>query len=212
MGGFGRPCNHFGHQSATGMGEHPHDSARTTPWAPTARGAPRPGRVMGLGRVTDPQDDVTDKAFARAVGEEIRRAREEKGWSRAQLVAKLPSGIGDRTLLSYEHGTRQLTVLRLHEICRILGVSAPVLLSRALQRARIQLQNLVLHIDLRALLDDKSDRFRPMFQWARNKLNENPGGVVELEPSSVREMATFFGCSHLELANYLARFIPENNE
>jgi transcriptional regulator with XRE-family HTH domain len=157
----------------------------------------------------EPQGDVTEKVISRAVGEELRRAREEKGWSRAQLVARLPSGIGDRTLLSYEHGTRHLTVLRLLELCRALDVAAATLLNQALQRARIHLQNLVLHINLRELLDDESDKFRPMFQWARNKLSENPSGIVELPPSSVRELATFVGCSHLELANYLARFVPE---
>lgn len=159
--------------------------------------------------MTVPPDDVTDRVISRAVGEELRRAREEKGWSRGHLVAKLPSGIGDRTLLSYEHGTRQLTVIRLIELCRALGVAAPSLLNQALQRARIHLQNLVLQIDLRQLLNDNSDKFRPMFQWARNKLTENPDGLVELAPSSIRELATFVGCTHHELANYLARFIPE---
>jgi transcriptional regulator with XRE-family HTH domain len=154
--------------------------------------------------------DVAERAISRAVGEELRRTREAKGWSRAQLVGKLPSGIGDRTLLSYEHGTRHLTVLRLVELCRVLGVPAPTLLNRALQRARLHLQNLVLEIDLHQMLADKSDKFRPMFQWARNKLNENPDGVVELAPTSVRELATFVGCSHRDLAKYLARFIPED--
>jgi transcriptional regulator with XRE-family HTH domain len=157
----------------------------------------------------DAPDDPTEKTISRAIGEELRRAREATGWSRLQLVSRLPSGIGDRTLLSYEHGTRHLTVIRLIEICRALSVAAPTLLNQALQRARIHLQNLVLQIDLRHLLNDKNDRFRPMHQWARNKLNEYPNGIVELPPSSVRELATFVGCTYHELADYLARFIPE---
>jgi transcriptional regulator with XRE-family HTH domain len=160
-------------------------------------------------QVSDAPAEITEKVISRAIGEELRRAREATGWSRLQLVSRLPSGIGDRTLLSYEHGTRHLTVLRFIEICRALGFAAPTLLTQALQRARIHLSNLVLCIDLRFLLNDKSDKFRPMHQWARNKLNENPDGVVELPPSSVRELATFVGCGYLELANYLARFVPE---
>src|SRR4051794_20054161 len=66
-------------------------------------------------------------------GAELRRAREVLGWSRIQLVERLPSGIGDRTLLSYEHGTRHLTVLRFVEISRELITDAPTLLSRGLQ-------------------------------------------------------------------------------
>jgi transcriptional regulator with XRE-family HTH domain len=166
--------------------------------------------MLSLTRVTVRGDhDVAERAISRAVGEELRRAREAKGWSRAQLVGMLPSGIGDRTLLSYEHGTRHLTVLRLVELCRALGVAAPVLLNQALQRSQLHLQNLVLQIDLRKLLHDKGDKFRPMHQWGRNKLNDNPEGIVELAPASVRELATFVGCSHRDLANHLARFLPE---
>lgn len=158
----------------------------------------------------DPQSEATEKTISRAIGEELRRAREAQGLSRGQLVAQLPSGIGDRTLLSYEHGTRHLTVLRLIELCRVLGIAAPTLLNLALQRSRIHLQNLVLQVDLRFLLNDMNERFRPMHQWARNKLNDNPAGVVELPPSSVRELAAFVGCTYTELAGYLAKFIPEN--
>lgn len=156
------------------------------------------------------QGESSDRAISRAIGEELRRTREAIGWSRAQLVAQLPSGIGDRTLLSYEHGTRHLAVLRFIELCHVLGVTAPTLLNQALQRAHIHLQNIALRIDLRFLLNDRGDKFRPMHQWARNKLNENPDGVVELPPPSVRELATFVGCAHQELANYLARFPPDD--
>ncbi|MFI7679946.1 hypothetical protein [Actinophytocola sp. NPDC049390] len=46
-------------------------------------------------------DEATAAAIARALGEELRRVREARGWSRAQFVKGLPSQIGDRTLLSY---------------------------------------------------------------------------------------------------------------
>jgi transcriptional regulator with XRE-family HTH domain len=73
-----------------------------------------------------------DRYVSRALGEELRRRREALGWSRARLVACLPSGIKDRTLMSYEDGTRNLTVVRLLEVCQGLGVPAPLLLNRAL--------------------------------------------------------------------------------
>ena len=156
-------------------------------------------------------DKATDQAISRALGEELRRSREANGWSRAQFAARLPSGIGDRTLLSYEHGTRHLTVFRLLELCQVLGVASPNLLSQALQTARIHLQNLVLRIDLRELLNDRSSKFRPMFQWARNKLNETPDGIAEIAPIVVLELATFLGCSHHDLGNYLAKFAPKDS-
>jgi hypothetical protein len=52
------------------------------------------------------QEDASEKAISRAIGEELRRNREACGWSRGQLVARLPSGIGERTLLSYEPAPR----------------------------------------------------------------------------------------------------------
>lgn len=153
--------------------------------------------------------DLTDKALARAVGEELRRAREERGWSRGHLVARLPSGIGERTLLSYEHGTRQLTVSRLNEICYTLGVCAADLLAYALQRARIYINNLALSVDLHALLNDDTAAFRPMHQWAQNRLNRHPDGIANVAPASVQEIADFIGCPTGDLASYLAQFLPE---
>lgn len=153
--------------------------------------------------------EVTDAALAKALGEELRRVREAAGWSRAQLVARLPSGIGERTLLSYEHGTRQVSVSRLVEICEGLGVSAPRLLSYALQRARTQLMSLPLQIDLYQLMEDESPKFRSMSQWARNRLKETPSGIAELAPSVVRELATLLGYLCDDLTAYLSGFTPE---
>lgn len=164
---------------------------------------------MSASCVVNAPGELLGKAISRAIGEELRRTREACALSRLQLVERLPSGIGDRTLLSYEHGTRHLTVLRFIELCQELGIAAPTLLNHALQRARIHLANLVLRIDLRHLLNDRNDKFRPMHQWARNKLNESPDGVAELPPASVRELATFVGCAYEELANYFARFLPD---
>jgi transcriptional regulator with XRE-family HTH domain len=160
-------------------------------------------------RLISAEDDTSDKTIAKALGEELRRTREKLGWSRAQLVERLPSGIGDRTLLAYEHGTRQLNVIRLIELSECLEVAATDVLSLALQRAHLHLQHLVLQIDLSAMLDDKNNKFRPMHQWARNRLNETPGGIAEVSPKALRELAAFIGYTREELAKYLATFTPE---
>ncbi len=157
-------------------------------------------------------DEVTSTAVARALGEELRRAREARGWSRVQFVELLPSGIGDRTLLSYEYGSRQVSVLRLLELAQVLRVPAPVLLTEALQRARVYLQNLVLRVDLRHLLGDTNMHYRPLSQWARNRLNDTPNGVIEVTPSGLRELAAFIGRTPAELSNYLAAFTPDEHE
>ncbi|HEX6360493.1 helix-turn-helix transcriptional regulator [Actinophytocola sp.] len=153
--------------------------------------------------------EVAGKTIAKALGEELRRARETKGWSRAQFVARLPSGIGERTLLAYEHGLRQLTVIRLVELCEALGVTPPGTLTVALQKAGEYLHNLELQVDLRLLLADRGNKFRSIFPWARNRLTEEPEGIIELAPSAVRELAAFIGYPHDDLAGYLAKFTPE---
>ena len=156
-------------------------------------------------------DEKSRDAFAQAIGEELRRARETHGWSRAHLSRRLPSGYGDRTLLAYEHGLRNLLLQKLVELCVELRVGPGTVITRGLARAQLYLEHLSLHIDLNALLDDNSGSgtYGPMRQWGRNTLNEHPDGIAEIEPAVVRNLASFIGCSHKELAKYLARFTPE---
>jgi len=157
----------------------------------------------------DTQDEVTDRAFARILGQEIRRAREARGWTRVQLVERLPSGIGDRTLLSYEHGIRFLTVVRFVEICRVLGVAASDVLHKAIKKA-CDLRAFSLRVNLRAVLRDTQDEFESVRMWAKNRLKDNPNTEVLLAPVTVREMAAVLGFSHSTLAAYLAEFTTED--
>lgn len=156
------------------------------------------------------RDKQTGKALAKALGDELRRAREAKGLSRAQFVAMLPSGIGERTLLAYEHGLRQLTVVRLAELCDALDINAPGTFTHALQRSSLYLEKFVLRVDLNQMLADRGNKFRPLFPWARNRLNEVVDGVVELTPEAIHELAAFIGQQHSAVAQYLARFTPED--
>ena len=148
------------------------------------------------------------KAISQAVGEELRRTREAKGWSRDKLVKRLPSGIGPRTVLSYEHGTRHMTLLRFVEVCRAMEVTAPHVLGLALQRAQLHLDQLSLWVDLWRLADTNSSKYRLMMLWANNKLIEHPGGIVQITPSAVREMATLMSITSKDLATYLTKFTP----
>lgn len=80
-----------------------------------------------------------------------------------------------------------------------------------MQRARLCLRNLVLRVDLRHLLQDDNNNYRPLFPWARNRLNDSTGGVVEVTPTGVRELAAFVGRTPVELAAYLAKFVPDDH-
>jgi transcriptional regulator with XRE-family HTH domain len=158
----------------------------------------------------DAHEKVTDRAFARILGQEIRRVRESRGWTRAQLVDRLPSGIGDRTLLSYEHGFRYLTVVRFVEICRALDIAASEVLRRASEKAS-DLRAFSLKVSLDAVIRDKQDGFEPVRLWAKNRLKEDDStSEVLLAPVTVREMAAVLGFSHGTLATYLAEFTTED--
>ncbi len=152
---------------------------------------------------------VTDTAVAKALGAELRIARETLGWSREYTVSRLPSGIGERTLLAYEHGARQVTVARLIELTETLGLASSSVLAMAIQRARLDLENLELIVDLRALLADVSPRFRATHQWAKNKLNDSQDGIVRVPPVAVAELAAFLGCTPRDLVLHFAKFTPE---
>lgn len=154
------------------------------------------------------EDQETAEAITRGVGEELRRARESQGMSRAKFAERLPSGIGDRTLLAYEHGIRQITVVRLVELSQGLEIGAPIILGQGLQRARVALQDIPLRVDLTQLLETSNMQVRSLHQWAKNRLRDSDDGVVEVLPPGVREPAASVGHTHDDVAGHLARFIP----
>ena len=155
----------------------------------------------------DAAQDDEDRTFARILGQELRTARETKGWTRNQLVGQLPSKIGDRTLLTYEHGIRQITLARYIEICRTLGVAASEILDRALEKTR-DLRAFPLQVDLTAVLRDQRAEWEPVRFWARRTAEGAPSTMI-LSPEVVRELAMALGFTHTALARYLVEFSPD---
>ncbi|MFL6119252.1 helix-turn-helix domain-containing protein [Actinophytocola sp.] len=153
--------------------------------------------------------DVRDEVVARALGEELRRARESIGWTRDELAGRMTTEIQPRTIASYEQGARYCTVVRLAEICRTLRISAPELLGMALQRAEIDLNTISLQVDLHALTRDDSDELRPLRAWADRRLALNPESrVAVLKVEVVQEMAILFDYTRSQLVRYLTKFTP----
>ncbi len=79
--------------------------------------------------IDDVIDDVIDRVITRALGEELKKVREDVGISQAQLVARLPPELRFKALGSYEQGTRPLHRATSLRIARALGAS-PVLHTR----------------------------------------------------------------------------------
>lgn len=160
----------------------------------------------------DPYEPVTHKAISKAVGQELRRTREALGLSRDMFVELLPSSFGARSLLAYEHGTRNMTVARFVELCHPLHASPPDLLGTSLQKARIYLENLTLQVDLRELMQYQSTGYEPLLTWAGNKLTQTPSGIAAVTSSARQEMAALMSCDHNDLTRHLAKFLPPQPE
>lgn len=78
--------------------------------------------------------DDREQVIDRAIGDELRAARNSAGWSRPQLVKRVRTKMPVNTYGCYEQGIRACSIARLVELCDALGTTAPDLLNRALAR------------------------------------------------------------------------------
>ena len=116
--------------------------------------------------------NTQDKETAEAIACGWRGIAAQAGGGRlvpSKVRERLPSGIGDRTLLAYEHGIRHLTAVRLIELSEELRVDAPTSWVR-------HFSGLTLHTLRRASTCANSQnhhaRIRPLHQWAKNRMND----------------------------------------
>lgn len=153
---------------------------------------------------------ASDELITQMLGDELRKAREAAGLTRAQLIERMPSTIHPQTLATYENGIRQCTVVRLEEVCNALRIEAPELLAVALQRARTEPFTRTLRIDLPALLRDRTSTFALVRTWAENFRADSDGSdTARLEPAAVRALAFVVGVPQLDLIEYLMTFTPK---
>jgi transcriptional regulator with XRE-family HTH domain len=155
-------------------------------------------------------NDGVDSAAKSAIGEELRRARDTLGWTRAELATRLPFDIHVQTLAGYERGTVQCTIVRFVELCQVMGVSAPDMLAWAMQRAEVDLPTTGVQIDLRLVVDDWTVELVPLRRWAFRRLENDRGGdgIAHVAWPVVQEMATLFGFDQDEFVTCLIRFTP----
>jgi transcriptional regulator with XRE-family HTH domain len=75
--------------------------------------------------------DTDDDALLKAVGDELKRLRKARKWSRPDFVRRLPGNVPVNTYACYEQGIRPCPLIRLIEICDALGVSVGYVIDRA---------------------------------------------------------------------------------
>lgn len=161
------------------------------------------GVLVSRERPTAPDPEVT--AFLVALGDELRQARVRRGWSRDEFVAQLGVGISRHTLATYELGTRTMSLARLFELCRALGIEPHGMLDRAYRR--VFGTDTSAHVDLARLARATAERLRPLRGWARLRLRDTPpsrGTEVVFSAVGLDSMAGLCGLTRAGLMQAMA--------
>ncbi|MGH3761108.1 helix-turn-helix domain-containing protein [Actinophytocola sp.] len=140
--------------------------------------------------------------YQRVLGDELRRLRKQRGWTRRDLNRRLQSDISLQTLATYELGTRQCSVVRLVEICLALDEVPHELMARVHQRVFSDSPVGRIRIDLRQVVGTEQSKLGPLRRWAQGKLTETNGHQppeVSLDIAALERMAELCGMETVEL-------------
>jgi transcriptional regulator with XRE-family HTH domain len=146
--------------------------------------------------------------YQRVLGDEIRRLRKQRGWTRKDLNERLQSEISLQTLATYELGTRQCSVIRFVEICQALGALPHELLARVHERVFTETPVGRIRVDLRQVVRDRQPELLPLRRWAAGRLAAEPGphgGEVHLDISALERMAELCRLDTVELISRLRK-------
>lgn len=150
--------------------------------------------------------DGWELLVCRAVGEQLRRAREHKGWNRTRAAAHLSAAISPRTLADIEHGDRAVAVPQYVELCQVLDADPGETVNTALAHIA-DLTAVTLLVNLTGIARDRTDGFGQVQRWARTRLHHYPHDTeLLLRGPAVKELAVAFNQPYVKLANYLIDF------
>jgi transcriptional regulator with XRE-family HTH domain len=155
--------------------------------------------------ITSTDTDLT--AYPAALGRQLRRRRAARGWTRKDLLSRLPGDLSVQTLATYELGTRGISVLRLVEICAALGTTAHELLA-SIECSIHPGHTDRIDVDLRTLARDTRPELVPAQRWAASRLStlvDGEPGVATLERPAVEQLARLCGLAPTALLHTLPR-------
>ncbi|MEU3273180.1 helix-turn-helix transcriptional regulator [Saccharomonospora sp. NPDC006951] len=143
-------------------------------------------------------------AYQRVLGEELRKLRKKRGWTRKELNQRLQSDISLQTLATYELGTRQCSVVRLVELCVAMDELPQNLLARVHRRVFSEEPGRV-RLNLAKVVADEQPELLPLRRWATGRLAQSPGQEVQLDISALDWMAQLCGLRTQDLMDRLRR-------
>lgn len=144
---------------------------------------------------------IDSALYQQVLGNELRKLRKRRGWTRKQLNTRLQSDISLQTLATYELGTRQCSVVRLAEICVALGEQPNLVLARVDERLLAGTAGEI-QVNLRKAAGSTRPELLPLRRWAADRLQaEDALGAreVSLKPPAVERMAELCGVDTAEL-------------
>jgi transcriptional regulator with XRE-family HTH domain len=164
--------------------------------------------AVGQSTAHDPEGAIVQldaATYQRVLGDEIRRLRKQRGWTRKELNDRLQSDISLQTLATYELGTRQCSVVRFVEICLALDEHPHELLARVHERVFTDAPVGRIRIDLRKVARDRAPELLPLRRWASGRLAAESGHGVEvhLDIAALERMAELCGLETVDLINRL---------
>jgi transcriptional regulator with XRE-family HTH domain len=145
-------------------------------------------------------------SYQRVLGDELRRVRKQRGWTRKQLQHHLQAAISLQTLATYELGTRHCSVVRLAELCLALDVLPHDVIARVHNRVFADERPGQIRIDLAAVTSDDQPDLLSLRRWARDRLEQaEPGSSTDvyLDLAALEQMAELCGMSTVDLIGRL---------
>lgn len=161
--------------------------------------------------------------LARTLGNELRAARKQRGWTRKQMRAHLAADNTDgaenddvslQTLATYELGTRRISVARLVELCTVLGQPVDQLLLRAITSAFGAEHDDRVEVDLSSLAHTADARLVHLRRWAIVRASQRPVElplVEELDEHALAALAQLAGTTSNELVDALRDLAGASN-
>ncbi|MEU0465501.1 MULTISPECIES: helix-turn-helix domain-containing protein [unclassified Amycolatopsis] len=146
---------------------------------------------------------IDNDLYQRILGEELRKLRRRRGWTRKELNQHLQSDISLQTLATYELGTRQCSVVRLVELCLAMDELPQDLLARVHRRVFADEPGKV-RLDLTRIVADERTELLPLRRWAEGRLRQ-PGAAreVRLDRAAMSWMAQLCNLTVPELLDRL---------
>ncbi|MFC4004793.1 helix-turn-helix transcriptional regulator [Prauserella oleivorans] len=141
---------------------------------------------------------IDGDAYQRALGDELRKLRKRRGWTRRDLNERLQSEISLQTLATYELGTRQCSVVRLVELCLAMDELPHQLLARVHRRVFGDEPGQV-RVNLALVAADDSPDLGPLRRWAAGMLEQTSAREVQLDHAALERMAELCGVDTQEL-------------